>query len=274
MAKKPRHERIGFDPYAMIDALLGKLVVAGGIAKNDPRLGIWNTELPADADEKTEDYRNLSLIHLAGEHQVEHGIQKDGPHCHDFPCRVAGLCGAVVEIADYLIQAKDRHGFLAVSDAIQDFRPKRVVLRALLSWFADLQKENDKKRLVPISDGSRLALERLDALGEALDDLQAAVLAQLESQQFQQPDQGRPAERLLTAVYQHLHIVGGVPFEELAMLKLEIDGTDLTSENTEQLRASTACAIAKRVRGEDFRSWHPYRRRVTEETIPPDHCIS
>ena len=170
--------------------------------------------------------------------------------------------------------AKDRHGFLALSDAINDFRPKPATLRALLGWFADVHKDNDEKGLVPISDGPRFAFERLDALSVALDEVQAAVLAQLESQQFQQPDQGRPAERLLTAVYQHLHIVGGLPFEELAMLKLEIDGTDLASGNTEQLRASTADSIAKRVRGEDLRTWHPYRRRVPEETIPPDHCIS
>ena len=274
MAKKPRHERIGFDPYAMIDALLAKLVAAGGIARNDPRLRIWNAELPADADEKAEDYRILSLIHLGGEHQVEHGIQKGGPLCPDFPCRLAGLCSAIVEIAGYLIQAKDRHGFLAVSDAINDFRPKPATLRALLSWFADVHTDNDEKGLVPISDGPRFALERLDALSVALDEVQAALLAQLESQQFQQPDQGRPAERLLTAVYQHLHIVGGLPFEELAMLKLEIDGMDLAAGNTEQLRASTVDAIAKRVRGEDWRTWHPYRRRVPEETIPPDDCIS
>ena len=147
------------------------------------------------------------------------------------------------------------------------------MLFAVLNWFLDIH-EDQHDGAPALRYGPRLALGRIDALMESLNELQGELLARLDSPQFDQPDLGRPAERLLTAVYQHLRLTGGFPLEEIAAIKLERTDIELAGPEKEQLLASKVEAIEKRVKLGDVRTWHAYRRQTSPESIPPDHSLA
>ena len=273
MKKELRHERLGFDPEALLSGLLEKLIAVGGVASDDPRVRFWNAERAPETDEAL---RFRYLLFLGMDHQNQHGIQQGGPLCKSFPCPVAGLSAAIVQIAGDQVERRDPMGFVALSDVIADFKKQPATLSAYLRWFLEINKDSTAW-LVPLSDSSRLALARLDALMEVLGPLQSDLLSQLESPQFQQSGVGRRAERVLTAVYQHLHLTGGFTFAELAAIKLDCSEPGAAvpdSYGAQQALKSAAEAIEKRVRSDDERTWHPYRRNASAETTPPGHSVT
>lgn len=271
MAKKALHERIGFDPEVLARTLLARLVAAGGVAPEDPRVVMWTAARPAKRDESAEQLRIRYLHWLGTDHLIQHNMQRGGPHCARLPCPVAGLSAAIVEIAAYLLEREDARGIIGLSDEIARFQDKPAMLYGVLLWYLAINRDTPAG-LTPPSYGPRLVLGRIDALMEALTQLQDDLLVQLESPQFQQQATGRPAEQFLTQVCQQLHLTGGLDAPDIAAIILERPGLPARTADaaTERALASKAKTVAKRLKKpEDLRSWHPYVLKGPGETTPP-----
>jgi hypothetical protein len=267
-----RHERIGFDHELMVGVLLPKLVDSGAVAADDARLVVWRQAPQSKKDEGAKRKRARALFLLGMEHLLRHRAKKDGPRCPSLPCRAAGLSAALVEIAGYLIEREDRRGILALTEEIDEFHDKPAMLSAMSRWFLDLNRDRLKGR-TPIGDGVHEVLDRLDALMDALATLRDDLLARLKSRQFRQGTAGRPAERLLTAVYQQLRLTGGISFEEIAAIKRAGSPVDPESLEASDGLEKAIQSVEKRVKSKDVRAWHPYLRKGPGETIPPAHSV-
>lgn len=98
-------------------------------------------------------------------------MQRSGPHCARLPCPVAGLSAAIFEIAVYLLEREDTRGLIGLSDEIARFRDKPAMLYGVLRWYLSINRDSPAG-LTPPSYGPRLVLGRIDALMEALTQLQ------------------------------------------------------------------------------------------------------
>jgi hypothetical protein len=274
-ASMARHERIGFDHEAMVRVILPKLVDSGAVAADDARLVVWKRAPSRQNNEAAERKRARAVLLLGMDHLLRHRADKDRDRCSSLPCRVAGLSAALVEIAGYLIEREDRRGILAFTQEIEGFYERPAMLFAMSHWFLELNRDKLKGR-TSVGDGVCEVLDRLDALMDALANLRGDLLGRLRSRQFQQATAGRPAERLLTAVYQQLRRTGGLSFKEIAEIKVAASNArPIDPESDEDCDAIEKAiqSVEKRVKSKDVRAWHPYVRKGPGETMSPAHSV-
>lgn len=263
-----KHAMLGFEPDLMTDRLIALLIAEGGAAVDDPRVRIWKSA-PSDEHERERRWHHAWLLGM--DHVSQHGVQQGGPLCDSYPCRVSGLSAAIVEISTYWAESTDSRGLIAATDEITSYLNKPANGFPALLRFIE-QNQTVTPSLSRVAKAAAEARHRADALAEALMSAQALLLTHIESPQFRQAASGRAAERLLTAVYQHLRHAGGFSFRELAMIETEPDVSpmpDATSDRATQAFASRIEAIEKRVASEDVRTWHPYVRPQTAEPTTP-----
>jgi len=252
MTKGPKYLKIGFDHKVLTTALIGKLVAEGTVKGDDPRILVWRGRLPASGGIRG---RFANLHALGMEHLSLHGMQRDGTKCARRRCRAAGISVAIVEIAEYFLQKGDDGGALALSREIDRFSSSPAMLFATARWYAD---RNPRSRA---TDAVNVAMGELEFLMGALKDVKDELLDPLSSQFDQAPSGGKPAERLLTAIYQHLKKTGGLLLPELVQLPLQ--SSDLKTLGTDSLAlprflGDRAEAIKGRLKSRDVRKWHPY----------------
>jgi hypothetical protein len=243
----PKHQVLGFEPELMTDQLVTLLLAEGAIVQDDPRVAVWRTT-PGNDDERARRWHYVWT--LGWDHMAQHGIQTKGRLCSKSPCRAAGISAAIVEVSTYSAESKDPRNLLAATDEITSYLNKPDNSFPALLRFIE-QNQAAPSSLAKAADAAGVALQRANALVEALLPAQALLTAHLESPQFRQAVTGRSAARLLTAVYQHLRHAGGFSGKELARIQ---------TESASPVVESGSARWSRRSRAESRRSksaWHP-----------------
>jgi hypothetical protein len=207
MAKRKRDD-LGFDVKKAIAALHDAALAAGAVPKDDPR---------AASPEQT------AFAHL-------HGLEPDS--CKRSPCRLAGLCHALGEITEHqaeLVRSTELLDVMAQTHDVEKWLRNAgflyvQALNALVERGKARHAAGARLRLALLAHDHELLcvrpariLLRLTAFLQAVENFDDELRELLASRQLRQPASTKPADLLLTAVWQHLDW-GGLTCDEIAKL--------------------------------------------------------
>lgn len=236
MARRKRDD-VGFDVDKAIATLHREALAVGAVPADDPRAA--------------------SPQHTARAHL--HGLEPSS--CKRSPCRLAGVCHALIEITEHraeLERSKELLDVLEQTHEVSKWLGKsgfRYVeaLNALVEHGKGRHASEATLRLAPPAHDHALLCVRplrimqpLTALLCSLDNFEEALRESVSSRALRQPADRKRADVLLTAVWQHLDW-GGLTYAEIAKLVPDRNGPNGAAERVRaRVRSKNARCVMPR----------------------------
>jgi hypothetical protein len=219
------------------------------------------------------------------EHVLLHGIAQ-GPHCADNPCRAAGVSFALREACEYAIQVSQATHVPLAAGLDLFVRDLDRARRRLDSAFARVHSAMKARHEHEAAVAHGLDFHNHDVMcvqvGEfppAVDrlraqtlDLAAALRDLCPCRQLREGGQaaGRPRERILTAVIQHLAAGGFAPAEIADVVVLDAGRPATSKVRQRSARQALIARIRRRAALPDERGVFPYPvNEVIRRKVPP-----
>lgn len=236
MAKRKRDD-VGFDVEKAIAALHREALVAGAVPQDD--------------------HRAASPLQTARAHL--HGLGRSS--CKRGPCRVAGLCHALVEIGEHRGELERSKELLEVLEQTHEvskwlgysgFRYVQALNALVEHGKARHASEENLGLARPAHDHALLCvrplriMRPLTAVLRSLDGFEEALRESVSSRALRQPADRKRADVLLTAVWQHLDW-GGLTYAEIAKLVPDRNGPNGAAERVRaRVRSKNARCVMPR----------------------------